>query len=178
MNSTARGYVWGYSAVIMIYNAQHLKLLESAQRGALSLILKTMKSTPTGGLESKRSILPIDLRLEELQQHEAMKLVIKEDDYIQSNMNTKNKAHKIGSLFENFRSLTKQILQFLSQTKKYNVNQILFPKETQATLELFHLPNLMLTLPEKSFSCRFYWMVSAICNTTSAPSWTQVPTKP
>ena len=38
-----------------------------------------MKSTPTDGLESE---LPIDLRLEELQRHEAVKLLIKEDDYI------------------------------------------------------------------------------------------------
>ena len=35
------------------HNAKHLKLLESAQRGAASLILKTMKSTPTDRLEQK-----------------------------------------------------------------------------------------------------------------------------
>ena len=60
----------------------------------------------------------------------------------------RNKAHKMEIPFENLRSLTKQILQFLSWTKKYNVNQLLLPKETPATLELFHLPNLLLTLPE------------------------------
>ena len=49
-----------------IHNAKHLKLLESAQRGATSLILKTMKSTPTDALESELLILPIDLHLEEL----------------------------------------------------------------------------------------------------------------
>ena len=75
-----------------------------------------MKSTPTDGLESELSILPIDLRLEELQRQEAVKLLIKEDDYIQSNMKGGNKAQKMGSPFENLRSLTKQILQFLSQT--------------------------------------------------------------
>ena len=105
------------------HNAKHLNLLESAQRGAASLILKTMKSTPIDGLESELSILPIDLRLEELQRHEAVKLLIKEDDYIQSNMKGRNKEHKMGSPFENLRSLTKQILQFLSQTKKCNVRQ-------------------------------------------------------
>ena len=50
-----------------IHSAKHLELLESAQRVATSLILKTMKSTPTDGLESELSILPIDLCLEELQ---------------------------------------------------------------------------------------------------------------
>ena len=59
-----------------------------------------------------------------------------------------NKAQKMGSPFENLRSLTKQILQFLSQTKKFNVQQLLPPKETPATLEIFPLPNLLLTLSE------------------------------
>ena len=44
---------------------KHLKLLESAQRAAMSLILKTMKSIPTDALELELSILPIDLCLEE-----------------------------------------------------------------------------------------------------------------
>ena len=63
-------------------------------------------------------------------------------------MKGRNKAQKMGSPFENVRSLTRQILQFLSQTKKCNVHQLLLPKETPATLELFHLPNLLLTVPE------------------------------
>ena len=85
------------------HNDKHLKFLESAQRGATSLILKTMKFTPTDVLESGLSILPIDLILEELQWYEAVKLLIKEDDYIQSNMIGRNKAHKIGSPFENLK---------------------------------------------------------------------------
>ena len=55
-----------------IHNAKHLKLLESTQRSAASLVLKTVKSNPTDGLESELSILLIDLRLEELQRHEAV----------------------------------------------------------------------------------------------------------
>ena len=76
---------------------KHLKLLEFAQRGATSLILKTMKSIPTYALELEVSILPIDLCLEEPHLYEAVKLLIKEDDYIQFNMIGRNKAHKIGS---------------------------------------------------------------------------------
>ena len=60
----------------------------------------------------------------------------------------RNKAHKVGSPFENLRSFTKQILQFLSKTKKCNVNQLLLLKETPATFEMFCIPNLLLTLPE------------------------------
>ena len=63
-------------------------------------------------------------------------------------MKGRNKAHKMGSPFENLRSLTKHILQFLSQTKKCNANQLLLPKETPTTLEVFHIPNLLLTLPD------------------------------
>ena len=92
MNSAALYGVLGY----IIHNAKHLKLFESAQRGAASM----------------------------------------------------NKAHKMGNPFENLRSLTKQILQFLLQTKNCNVNQLLLPKETPVTLEIFHIPNLLLTLPE------------------------------
>ena len=58
-----------------------------------------MKSTPTDGLESELSILPIDLRLEELQQHEAVKLLIKEDDYIQSNNERKEQGTENGESF-------------------------------------------------------------------------------
>ena len=46
-------------------------------------MLKTMKSTLTAALESELSILPIDLCLEELKRYEAVKLLIKEDDYVQ-----------------------------------------------------------------------------------------------
>ena len=80
------------------------------------MILKTMKSTPADALEPELSILPTDLRLEELERCEAGKQLVKEDDYIQSNMIGRNKVHKMGSPFENLRFLTKQILQFLSQT--------------------------------------------------------------
>ena len=104
------GYtVWGFT----IHNVKHLKLLESAQRGATSLILKTIKSTPTDALKSELSILPINLRPEELQQYEAVKLLIKKDVYIQSNVIGRNKTHKTGSCFD-LQSFTKQIFQFLS----------------------------------------------------------------
>ena len=63
-------------------------------------------------------------------------------------MKGRSKAHKMGSPFENLRSLTKHILQFLSQTKKCNANQLLLPKETPTILEVFHIPNLLPTLPD------------------------------
>ena len=41
--------VWGHS----IYQKNDVAMLESAQKGALSLILRTLKSTPTDALESE-----------------------------------------------------------------------------------------------------------------------------
>ena len=59
-----------------------MKLLDEAQRGAMKLILRAMKSTSTEVLESELNIAPIeiDLRLEELQQMEAIKLLQKAVD--------------------------------------------------------------------------------------------------
>ena len=128
--------------------AKHLKLLKSAHKGATSLILKTIKSTPADALESDLSVLPVDLHSEELQRYEVVKLLIKQYDYIQPSMVGRNRVYKMGSPFENIRSLTKQILQFYRRPKNGNVNQLLLPKETTATFEIFHVPNLWLTLPE------------------------------
>ena len=59
-----------------------MKLLDEAQRGTMKLILRAMKSTPTEVLESELNIAPIeiDLRLEELQQMKAIKLLQKAVD--------------------------------------------------------------------------------------------------
>ena len=95
-----------------------------------------MKSTPTDALESELSILPIDLRLEELQRYEAVKLLIKEDNYIQPNMIERNNAHKMRSTFENLRYLTKKMSQFLSQTKKRPTNYF-FQRKLQSPWRYF-----------------------------------------
>ena len=50
-------------------------MLESVQKGVLSLILRALKSAPTDALESELFILTIDLRIQELQRQEAIKLL-------------------------------------------------------------------------------------------------------
>ena len=80
--------VWGHS----IYKKNHVAMLESAQKGALSLILCTLKSTPTDALESELFIPPIDLRIQELQHHEAIKLFQKENPYISNKINKSNQT--------------------------------------------------------------------------------------
>ena len=78
--------VWGHT----IHTQKHLKLLDEAQRGALKLILRGMKSTPTDALESELNIVPIDLRLIELQRMEAAKLLQKDYAYIKKQMKNNN----------------------------------------------------------------------------------------
>ena len=111
--------VWSFR----INNAKHLKLiLESAQRGATSLILKRMKSTPADALESDINTSYWS-KCWGTQQYEAVKMLINKDDYIQFNIIEKNQVHKMGSPFENLRYLTKHLaILILSKTKKCNVN--------------------------------------------------------
>ena len=131
--------MWGFK----LYQREHLKMLESAQRGALSLILRTMRSTPTEALEAELSVLPIDLRIEELQRHEAGKLLTKEEEYIKANMEEQSQKQKF-----NLRSLAKQLIQHIAQTKKCNMKRIQMPVEIPATFEIFDIPNLTTILPE------------------------------
>ena len=58
----------------------NLKLLEFTQKGALSLILSSFKSTPMVALEAELGILPIDIRLQELNRMECLKLLRKNDN--------------------------------------------------------------------------------------------------
>ena len=46
--------LWGHS----IYQKKHIKQFAGAQRGTLSLIHRTMKSTPLEAIESEMEIIP------------------------------------------------------------------------------------------------------------------------
>ena len=107
-----------------------------------------MRSTPTEALEAELSILPTDLRIEELQRHETGKLLTKEEEYIKANMEEKSHKQKFESPFCNLRSLAKQLIQHIAQTKKCNMKQVQMPVEIPATLEIFDIPNLTTILPE------------------------------
>ena len=89
--------MWGFK----LYQREHLKMLESAQRGALFPILKTMRSTPTETLEEELSVLLIDPRIEELQCHEAGKLLTREEKYIKANIEEQSHRQKFESPFCN-----------------------------------------------------------------------------
>ena len=63
-----------------LYLHNILQNIESVQRGALSHILRFFKSTPTIALESELNILPIDIRLKQLQAMECIKILRKRDN--------------------------------------------------------------------------------------------------
>ena len=139
--------IWGHT----IYKNNHIKLLEAAQKGALMLILRAMKSTPTDALESELNILPIDLRLEELQRIEAIKLLQKNDPFINDNMQKTIKGKKLTPL-THLGHLVKQILVHLSKHQKISLDSVQIPPEIPPTMETFSLQNLTVKLPNKFVS--------------------------
>ena len=129
--------VWSHR----IYHNSNLELLESTQTGALSLILTSFKSTPTVALEAELGILPIDIRLQELNRMECLKLLRKND-------NTLNE--KLIALFKNpkpypspLQNLAKQgtrLLSHLIGEANINIkrNRVERKRETYHFLQKFH----------------------------------------
>ena len=72
-----------------------------------------MKSTPTEALESKLNIVPIDLRLEELQPKKTIKLLQKNDQIITNNVSKKINCRKLTPL-KHLGHQAKQVLTVLS----------------------------------------------------------------
>ena len=85
-----------------------MKKSESAQRGALSLTLKTMKSTPTNATEAELSVTPFNLRLEELHRHEAIKMHKDPDSYFNYKINKTIKSTSKQSPCKYLQSTLKQ----------------------------------------------------------------------
>ena len=138
--------VWGYT----INKKNHLSMLESAQKGALSLILRTLKSTPSDALESELYIPPIDLRLQELQRHEAIKLLQKEDSYFSNKMKSQNSSN---SPFAHLSRLSKQLLSRLAASMgAKGPENIILPAELPPSIEIFNIPNMTTVLPKTPLS--------------------------
>ena len=73
-------------------------------------MLRTMRSIPTEVLEAELSVLPVDLRIEELQRHEAGRLLTKEEEYIKANIEEQSHKQKFESPYCNLQSLAKQLI--------------------------------------------------------------------
>ena len=129
--------IWGYK----IYQGNHLSTLESAQRTALNTILRPLRSTPTDALESELAVEPIDLRIEELQRNEAVKLLQKKGFIFQRNLLP---SHTPANYLA---SLAKQLLTQVAQEKKCSLDIIELPDETPSSHQTFDIQNLEVTMP-------------------------------
>ena len=115
------------------------------------LILKAMKSTPLEAMEAELCITPIDLRLQELQRTEAIKLFQKNNKYI-SNITEKriigNKSITLSLLGHQ----VKQLLITNSKNLKIDSHLINILTETSPSFEIFCIPNMTFILPGKFIS--------------------------
>ena len=97
-----------------------MKKLESAQRGALSMTLKTMKSTPTNATEAELSATPINLWLEELHRHEAIKMHKDPDSYFNYKISKRIKSTSKQSPCKYLQSTLKQLMNKLGHQKNWH----------------------------------------------------------
>ena len=107
-----------------------------------------MKPTPTEALESELNILPIYLRLEELQRMEATKLLQKNDQFITNSMGKKVNSKNLKPLIH-LGHQAKQVLTVMSKHQKISINVIEILSEILPSMETFYISNLTVTIPTK-----------------------------
>ena len=122
-----------------------MKQLEDAQRGALSLILRTMKPTPLEAVQSEMATTSIDLGIEELERPEAIKLYQNQGSYL---------SHKIksydltNSKQSQCKHLQKQFHAQIFKQKNYvDINKLQLPSVNPQTFEVFTIENLESIFP-------------------------------
>ena len=87
-----------------------MKQLKDAQRGVVSLILQIMKSTTLEAIESEMATTPTDLRIEELQRYEAMKLYQNQDSYLSHKIKSYDLTNSKQSHCKHRQKILKQLL--------------------------------------------------------------------
>ena len=126
----------------------HMKQLEDAQRGALSLILRTMKSTPLEAIESEMATTPIDLRIKELQRHEAIKLYQNQDSYLSRKIKNYDLTNSKQGPCKKLQNILKQLLTQIAKLKNCDdINKLQLPSVNPQTFEVFTIENLESIFP-------------------------------
>ena len=106
-----------------------------------------MKSTPLDVLEAETCIEPIDLRLQELQRAEAVKLIKKEGTYFNKILTTPT---IIQSPASHLTILVKEFIRDLAKERQCSPNQIKFKAESSIGQDPFYLQKLRLVMPTKN----------------------------
>ena len=111
--------------------------------------IRTIKSTPTNTIEAELSVTPIDLCLEELQRHEAIKIHRDSDSYFNHKMNKTTKSTSKHSPCKHLQSILKQLMKQLAHQKSCtDLEKVKLPPVNPPTFEIFSIPNLEIILPE------------------------------
>ena len=106
---------------------KYMKQLEDTQREALSLILRTMKSTPLEAMESEMATTPIDLRIEELRRYEAIKLYQNQDSYLSHKIKSYDLTYSKQSPCKHLQKILKQLLTQIKQKNCDDINKLQLP---------------------------------------------------
>ena len=128
-----------------IYHNSNLKLVESTQREALSLILRSFKSIPTVALEAELGVLPIDIRLQELNRMECLKLLRKNDITFKDKLIASFKNQKPSPLQNLAKPCTRLLSHLLGETN-IDINKIRV--ETEPTTSCKNFTNIKRVRPE------------------------------
>ena len=128
-----------------------MKQLEDAQRGALSLIIRIMKSTPLEAIESEMATTPIDLRIEELRRYEAIKLYQNQDSYLSHKIKSYDLTNSKQSPCKHLQKILKQPLTQIAKEKNCgDINKLQLPSVNSQTFEVFTIDN-----PESIFPSNY-----------------------
>ena len=126
----------------------HRKQLEEAQRGALSLILWTTKSTSLEAIESEIATTPIDLRIEKLLRHKAVNLYQNQDLYLSHKIKIYDLTNSKQSPCKHLQKILKQLLTQIAKQKNCDdINKLQLPWVNPQTLEVFTIEILERIFP-------------------------------
>ena len=127
--------VWGHK----LYLHNNLQNIESVQRGVLSLILRPFKSTPTIALESELNILPIDIRLKQLQAMECIKILRKRENPLKDKIMTiLETPTTYSSPLQHLAKMGKELLVKITKTRITNISDVKIEPEPMITSTTTH----------------------------------------
>ena len=111
-------------------------------------MLQIMKSTPLEAIESEMATTPIDLRIEELQRHEAMKLYQNQDSYLSRKIKSYDLTNSKQSPCKHLQKILKQLLTQIAKQKNCDdTNKLQLPSVNPHAFEVFTIDSLESIFP-------------------------------
>ena len=104
-----------------------------------------MKSTPLEAIESEMGATPIELRIEELQIHEAIKLYQNQDSYLRPKIKSFDLTSSKQSPCKHLQKIL--LTQIAKQKNCDEINKLQLPSVNPQTFEVFTIDNLEIIFP-------------------------------